>query len=143
MVSISPLLDEIAMAGGPPRGGVLVHVHTTGQDCRATGMNTGEAARRFQAWLAADVNPALTKIIQAWLWLPACSGGPGELPVSAWDVARLRAEILAAWPQALGPAAPQGPPGEAPRRQRQVQAQRAGHSAAIHAGCFRAPGRAG
>src|ERR1039457_3810910 len=92
MVSISPLLDEIAMAGGPPRGGVLVHVHTTGQDCRATGMNTGEAARRFQAWLAADANPALTRIIQAWLWLPACAGGPGELPVCAWDVARLRGD---------------------------------------------------
>ena len=85
-----------------------MHAHTTGQDRRAVVMNTGDAARNFLAWLAADANPALTRIIQAWLWLPACAGGPGELPVCAWDVARLRAEILAAWPQALGPGAPHG-----------------------------------
>jgi hypothetical protein len=85
-----------------------VHAHTTGQDRRAAGMDTGDAARRFLAWLATDANPALTKIIQAWLWLPACSSGPGALTFSAWDVARLRAEVLAAWPQAPGPHAPQG-----------------------------------
>ena len=71
--------------------------HMTGKGCRAAGTGTGEAARRFLAWLAADANPALTGIIQAWLWQP-CSGGPGVLPASAWDVALLRAEILATWP---------------------------------------------
>lgn len=87
----------------------MVDAHTTGKDRRAAGTGTGEAARLFLAWLAADANPALTKIIQAWLWQPGC-GGPGVLPVSAWDVARLRAEILAAWPPAPASRAPERRP---------------------------------
>ncbi|HUY48551.1 MAG TPA: hypothetical protein VMV92_22995 [Streptosporangiaceae bacterium] len=100
-------MDQIAEAGGR-RGEVYgVHAHMTRNDCRATGTGTGEAAGRFLAWLAADANPALTKIIQSWLWQPGCSGGLGAPAVCAWDVARLRAEILATL-HAPGSHAPQG-----------------------------------
>ncbi len=79
--------------------------HMTGKHSRAAG--TGDAARGFLAWLAADANPVLTRIIQAWLWQPG-SGGLGVAPASAWDIALLRAEILAAWPPPPGSREPEG-----------------------------------
>ena len=79
----------------------------TGRSCRVAGTGTGDQARRFVAWLADDAGLALTRIIQAWLRLPA-SSGPGVLRASAWDVARLRAGVLAAWPQVPGTVAAQG-----------------------------------
>ena len=53
-------------------------------------------ACRFAAWLAADANPALARLICAWLREPR--GSAGKAPACVWDVAVLRAEILATWP---------------------------------------------
>jgi hypothetical protein len=80
----------------------------TGRSCRAAGTGMEDAAGRFLAWLADDASLALTRIIRAWLWLPASSGGPGALRASAWDVAQLRAGVLAAWAQVPGTVAAQG-----------------------------------
>ncbi len=74
-----------------------MRVYLIGRDYQATDIDTGEAARRFMAWLTDDTNAALTEVIQTWLWLPADSGGLGALAESAWDVALLRAEVVAAW----------------------------------------------
>jgi len=82
----------------------------TGRSCRAAGTGMEDAAGRFLACSADDVGTALTMIIRAWRWLPASSGGPGAPRASAWDAARLRAGVLAAWPQAPGTDAPQGRP---------------------------------
>jgi hypothetical protein len=82
----------------------------TGRNCQAAGTGAGDQARRFLAWSADDASTALTRIIQAWLWLPASSGGPGAPRASAWDVARLRAEVVAAWPPVPGTGAAQGRP---------------------------------
>ena len=73
----------------------------TGTHLRAAGADRRDTAARFLAWLAADANPALTKIIQSWL----CQrrGAQGDLATTAWDVALLRAEVLAAWPPASSP----------------------------------------
>jgi hypothetical protein len=68
-----------------------------GKDYQATDIDTGELARRFLAWLADDANTALTEVIQTWLWLPADSGGLGALAESVWDVALLRAAVIAVW----------------------------------------------
>jgi hypothetical protein len=53
-------------------------------------------ASRVTAWLAADAGPALTRLIGAWLREPR--GGASKAPACVWDVAVLRAEILATWP---------------------------------------------
>jgi hypothetical protein len=74
-----------------------VRVYVIGRDYQATDIDTEELARRFVAWLADDANAALTEVIQTWLRLPADSGGLGALVESAWDVALLRAEVIAVW----------------------------------------------
>lgn len=109
----------------------------TGQARRAAGIDTEEAARNFLAWLAADANPALTEIIQTWLWLPAHCGGPGALRVSPGDAARIRAEVLAAWPQAAGPRAGRTGSHRAARGSGGFPGTR--HSSAIGAGTGHAP----
>lgn len=53
----------------------------TGTGARAAGMDTPITANRFLAWLADDANPALTRLIQAWLWQPG-SDRPRILPAS-------------------------------------------------------------
>jgi hypothetical protein len=73
----------------------VVQEDTTGTLHRVAGLDTGDAARQFLAWLGDEANPALTKVIQGWLWQRAL-GGPAAC---AWDVALLRAEVLATWPQ--------------------------------------------
>jgi hypothetical protein len=77
-------------------------VYVIGKDYQATDIDTGEAATRFLAWLADDGNAILTEVIQTWLWLPADSGGLGALAESVWDVAVLRAEVVAVWRPAPG-----------------------------------------
>jgi hypothetical protein len=57
-------------------------------------------ARRFVAWLADDAGPALARLICAWLREPC--GSAGNAPECVWDVAVLRAEILATWPASAG-----------------------------------------
>jgi hypothetical protein len=52
--------------------------------------------RRFAAWLADDAGPALARLICGWLREPR--GSAGDAPACAWDVAVLRAGILATWP---------------------------------------------
>lgn len=81
-----------------------MRVYVIGRDYQATDIETEDVARRFLAWLADDANGALTEVIQTWLWLPADSGGLGALAESAWDVALLRAEVIAVWRPAPGDA---------------------------------------
>lgn len=85
--------------GGPAREEPL-RVYVIGRVLQATGTDTGEAARKFLAWLAEDANTSLTEFIQTWLWLPADAGGPGVLAESAREIAALRAEIDATLPSA-------------------------------------------
>lgn len=70
-----------------------MRVYVIGRDCQATEIDVAEAARRFAAWLADAANPALTEVIQTWLWRPADAGGLGALAESPADIARLRAHI--------------------------------------------------
>jgi len=74
-----------------------VRVYVIGRDYQATEIDVADAARRFMAWLIDATNPALTEVIQAWLWQPADAGGLGALAESAGDVAALRAELVAGW----------------------------------------------
>jgi hypothetical protein len=53
-------------------------------------------ASRFPAGLAAGAGPALTRFIGAWLREP--DSGADSAWASAWDVAVLRAGVLATWP---------------------------------------------
>jgi hypothetical protein len=81
-----------------------VRVYVIARGYQAADIDTGEAAARFLAWLAGDTNPALTKIIQTWLMLPADAGGLGALADSPGDLAELRAGVIATWRQAARPA---------------------------------------
>jgi hypothetical protein len=74
-----------------------VRVYMIGRDYQATDIDTGEVARRFLSWLADDANAALTEVIQTWLCQPPDSGGLEALAESAWDVAQLRAGVIAVW----------------------------------------------
>jgi hypothetical protein len=85
-----------------------VRVYVIGRGYQPTDIDTGEAARRFLTWLADESNVALTEIIQMGLWLPADSGGLGALAESVWELALLRAEVVAAWHQVPARRAPEG-----------------------------------
>ncbi len=74
-----------------------MRVYVIGRDYQATEIDVADAAGRFMAWLVDSANPALTEVIQAWLWQPADAGGLGALAESMGDVALLRAELVAAW----------------------------------------------
>jgi hypothetical protein len=75
-----------------------LRVYVIGRDYQATEIDAGDAARRFMTWLLADEgNPALTEVIQSWLWQPPDAGGLGALAESGRDVAALRTEIAALW----------------------------------------------
>ena len=80
-------------------------------------------ACRFLAWLAQDGNPALTRLIYAWLREPR--GSASNAPACAWDVAVLRAEILATWPPGAARApAPSCEPGPGKARPAASYAER-------------------
>ena len=83
--------------GGGAGKADLVRVFVIGRGYQATDINVAEAAGRFIAWLADDANALLTDAIQTWLWQPPDAGGLGALAESAWDVAVLRAEVVANW----------------------------------------------
>jgi hypothetical protein len=74
-----------------------VRVYVIGRGYQATDINVAEAAGRFITWLADDANALLTEVIKTWLWQPPDTGGLGALAESAWDVAVLRAEVIANW----------------------------------------------
>lgn len=65
-----------------------MRVYEIGKDCQASEIGTGEAARKFLAWLADDANPALTRTIHSW-WLAELTGtsGPGTLASPASEAA--------------------------------------------------------
>ena len=82
-----------------------MRVYMIGRNYQPADIDVADAAGRLAAWLADDANPVLGEIIQRWLWKPADSGGLGALAGSLWDVAVLRAELLATWPFARAAAA--------------------------------------
>ncbi len=77
-----------------------MRVFMIGRDYQATDIDVADAARRFMAWLTGAANPALTEIIQRWLWQPPDAGGLGALAESNDDVALLRAELVTRWQRA-------------------------------------------
>jgi len=77
-----------------------LRVYVIGRVLQATETDTGEAARKFLAWLAEDAKTSPTEFIQTWLWLPADAGGLGVLAESARKIAALRAGIAATLPSA-------------------------------------------
>jgi len=90
-------------------------------------------ARRFAAWLADDANPALTRLICAWLREPR--GSADSAPACAWDVAVLRAGILATWPPGAARApAPSREPGPGKARPAASDAGRHPAALACHGG---------
>jgi hypothetical protein len=74
-----------------------VRVYLIGRNYQPTEIDIAEATRRFLAWLADAANPALTDLVQIWMWRPPDSGGLGALAESPGDVARLRAQAAATW----------------------------------------------
>ena len=74
-----------------------MRVYVIGRGYQASDIDVAEVAGRFIAWLADDANALLTEVIQTWLWQPPDTGGLGALAESAWDVAVLRAEVIASW----------------------------------------------
>lgn len=76
-----------------------MRVFLIGRNYQASEIDAAETAGRFIAWLADDANPVLIGLLQRWLSQPADRGGIGVLMESAGDLARLRAEVIAAWPQ--------------------------------------------
>jgi len=86
----------------------------TSRNVQPASTPAADQASRFAVWLADDANPALARLICAWLREPR--GSAGNAPACAWDVAVLRAGILATWPPgaARAPAPPCEPgPGKA------------------------------
>jgi len=77
-----------------------LRVFFIGRKYQASEINVAETAGRFVAWLADDANPVLTGLLQRWLSQPSDRGGLGVLAESAGDLARLRAEVIAAWAHA-------------------------------------------
>jgi hypothetical protein len=75
-----------------------VRVYMLEQDCQPVDIDLAQAATQILTWLASDANPLLNELVQRWLWQPAETGGLGALAESAWDIAMLRAEITATWP---------------------------------------------
>lgn len=76
-----------------------MRVYLIGRNYQATEIDAADAARRFVAWLADAANPALTGLVQTWLWRPPDAGGLGALAETPADVDRLRAQVTAVWQQ--------------------------------------------
>jgi len=72
-----------------------LRVYWIGRAYQPADIDTGDVARWFLAWLANDAGMALTRLIRAWLVLPADAGGLGALAGSEADVAALQAEVAA------------------------------------------------
>lgn len=72
-----------------------MRVYVIARGYQGTEIDAAEAARQFAAWLTDDANPVLSELIMRWLWQPPDAGGLGSLAESAWDVALLRAEVVA------------------------------------------------
>lgn len=70
-----------------------MRVYWIGRAYQPADIDTGDAARRFLAWLAQDAGTVLASMIRTWLMLPADAGGLGALAESEADVAALQAEI--------------------------------------------------
>ena len=83
-----------------------MRVFLIGRNYQATEIDVADAAGRFIAWLVSDANPVLTTLLQRWLSEPSDKGGLAVVAESAGDLARLRAEVLAAWQQAPGRCGP-------------------------------------
>ncbi len=76
-----------------------MRVYLIGRNSQPTEIDITDAARRFLAWLADTANPALTDLVQTWMWRPPDSGGLGALAETPDDVALLRAQVEAIWQQ--------------------------------------------
>lgn len=74
-----------------------MRVYLIERDYQPTEIDVADIASRFATWLTDDANPALSEVIQLWLWQPPDRGGLGALAESVYDVAVLRAEIIASW----------------------------------------------
>ena len=86
-------LIPAALPAGSPSG---VCIRTAGQDYLYFEQRTSPFHQaHIQVNLAAHI--LLTEVIQTWLWQPPDRGGLGALAESAWDVALLRAEVVANW----------------------------------------------
>jgi hypothetical protein len=72
----------------------------TSRNLQPASIPIADQPRSFLARLAEDGNPALTRLVCAWLREPR--GSADSAPACVWDVAVLRAEILATWPASAG-----------------------------------------
>jgi hypothetical protein len=74
-----------------------VRVYVIGKDTRATDIDTGEAARKFLAWLGDDGSPVLTRVIYSWMLDFARSSGLGALADTVGRSPRSVAADVLAW----------------------------------------------
>ena len=74
-----------------------MRVYLIERDYQPAEIDVADIAGKFATWLIDDANPALSEVIQRWLWQPPDRGGLGALAESIYDVAVLRAEVIASW----------------------------------------------
>lgn len=74
-----------------------MRIYVIGNDTRATDIDTGEAARKFLAWLCDDGSPELGKAIHAWMLDVARIAGLSALAQTAARDPREVAGIVLAW----------------------------------------------
>jgi hypothetical protein len=72
-----------------------LRVYEIGRGYQATEIDTGDAARRFLAWLGEGAGPVLAGVIRTWLPQPPDAGGLGALAESDGDVTALHTEVAA------------------------------------------------
>jgi hypothetical protein len=74
-----------------------MRVYLVNADHQPTEIDIADLAGRFSAWLADDANPVLSEIICGWLRQSPRHGGLGAVAGTVYDLALLRAEVVASW----------------------------------------------
>jgi hypothetical protein len=74
-----------------------LRVYLIDKDHQPTDIDVAELASRFSTWLTDDANSVLSEIIWGWLQQPPENGGLGALDGTIYDIALLRAEVIANW----------------------------------------------
>ena len=74
-----------------------MRVYLIDKDHQPTDIDVADLASRFSSWLTDDANAVLSEIIWGWLQQPPENGGLGALDGTIFDIALLRAEVIASW----------------------------------------------
>ena len=74
-----------------------MRVYLIDKDHQPTDIDVADLASQFSSWLTDDANYELSEIIWGWLQRSPENGGLGALGGAIYDIALLRAEVIASW----------------------------------------------